>query len=530
MTNVKTLIEMLEFRATETPDKTAFTFIDQPCTYDEMWQQVNRFGAYLREQGVNSGDRVVMTLPNSTEFFSAFYGIQRVGAIPVPLFPGFGPDHVLSIMKLCGAGTIVVPSSTPQKQLEFFKTLSGKHNLSVVTVSDSASHPTNAEFPHIEPDDVAFIQYTSGSTGNPKGVQISHNNLITNIRQMIAAMKITENEIFVSWLPVYHDMGLILKTITPFYLAADIFLLPSSLKNVVAWLEAIQKHKATFTAAPDFAYRLCLRHIQNPEDYDLSSLRVALNAAEPVRHQTILDFEEKFGLKNVMVAAYGLAEATVGASMWPPNTKPKVDQHGHVSIGRPFPDIEITILQNGQAVGPGVIGEIAVKSTAIPRGYYNNPEATRNLHWKPNTILSGDLGYLDEEGDLFIVGRKKNSIIHAGHTIYPQEIEEVVDSLSSVRYSIAVGIDKGRIEGEQVYVFAEIRNGETASENALQDMVVEIVDKFHHQLGFRPGRVYLVKPKTIPMTYNGKFQHSRLKDMYLDGTLFEEGRILYPTY
>ncbi|MHC4621173.1 MAG: AMP-binding protein, partial [Planctomycetota bacterium] len=411
ITNVKTLIEMLELRADETPDTTAFTFIDRTCPYSELWRRLNQFGAYLQTLGTKSGDRVVLTLPNSPEFFFAFYGIQRVGAIAVPIFPGFGPAHILSIVKLCGANTIVVPSSTPEKQLAQFRAQATHHDLSVITVSESASYPspTKTEFPQISPDDVAFIQYTSGSTGNPKGVQLDHHHLITNVKQMIAGMEITEDDIFVSWLPVYHDMGLILKTMVPFYLAAQVILLPTNLKNVSTWLEAIQRYKATFTAAPDFAYRLCVRHIENPADYDLSTLRV-------------VDFEETFGLKNVMVAGYGLAEATVGVSMWPPQTEIKVDERGYVSIGSPFPEIEVQIIDKGQAVGPGQVGEIAIKSPANSRGYFGNPEATRHLFWQAGYILSGDLGYLDQAGHLFIVGRIKNTIIHAGRTIYPQEI------------------------------------------------------------------------------------------------------------
>jgi len=231
-----------------------------------------------------------------------------------------------------------------------------------------------------------------------------------------------------------------------------------------------------------------------------------------------------------MVAAYGLAEATVGVSMWPPSTPPKVDARGHVSIGRPFPDIEVSIMQAGQRVGPGVVGEIVIKSTAIPRGYLNNPPANEALFLRPDTIFSGDLGYLDEAGDLFIVGRKKASIIHAGHTIYPQEIQELVDAVPAVRYSMAVGIDKGRFEGEQVYIFAEVRTNGSEPEQVWQEMVVDIVGRFHSRLGFRPGRVYLVKAKTLPLTHNGKFQHNRLKEMYLDGSLFKTGQIIYPGY
>ncbi|MFN2168162.1 MAG: AMP-binding protein, partial [Anaerolineae bacterium] len=355
---ITTLIEMLEARATETADRVAFTFDQQACTYRQMWAGVNGFAATLLALGIERGDRVVVVLPNGGEFFSAFYGVQRAGATAVPFFPALGPAHILSMAHLCQARAIVVPSTTPQAQLATFRAQAAAQNLAVVTVPEPPPQPGTAPYPRIEPDDVAFIQYTSGSTGDPKGVQLSHRNLLTNARQMIAGMEITADDIFASWLPVYHDMGLILMTIVPFFLAADLFLLPTSLKEIDSWLEAIQRHGATFTAAPDFAYRLCVRHVKNPADYDLSSLRVALNAAEPVRAQTIAEFESAFGLQNVMTAGYGLAEATVGVSMWPPQTPIKIGQRGSVSVGPPFPEIDLKIVQDGRVLGPGEIGEI----------------------------------------------------------------------------------------------------------------------------------------------------------------------------
>jgi fatty-acyl-CoA synthase len=347
---------------------------------------------------------------------------------------------------------------------------------------------------------------------------------------MIAGMEITPQDIFVSWLPVYHDMGLILMTMAPFYLGTYVCLLPISLKDLHPWLDAIVEHKGTFTAAPDFAYRLLFRHIPNPQDFDLSTLRVALNAAEPVRPETIERFHKTFNLKDVMVAGYGLAEATVGVSMWPPGTPNKVDTKGFVSVGPPFPDVEVKIIKGGKNAPAGEIGEIAIKSPANSDGYFDQPHATADLFLDAETILSGDLGYLDKENYLYIVGRKKNIIKYYGRTIAPKEIEEAVDQVEVVRFSAAIGIDKGRVEGEQVYVFAEVRHGTSRSEDELQDIVIEIVGKVYRRMGFRPARTHLLKPRSIPQTHNGKIQYSKLKDQYLSGGLSTEKKILFPHY
>jgi len=520
---ISTLIDLLKYRAEQTAVSTAYTFLQEPCTYQDLWQRINRFAAHLRTLNIQHGERVLMALPNGHDFFDAFYGVQRAGGTAVPIYPGFSPARVLAMAQLSDARLIVLPAATPPAQLTAFQTQADQHGLTLITVADAKNDSPIGDFPRVKPDDIAFVQYTSGSTGNPKGVQLSHRNLLDNVRQMIAGMEITADDIFVSWLPVYHDMGLILKTMVPFYLAATVYLLPTSLQNIDLWLDTIQTHRATFTAAPDFAYRLALRRIANTAAYDLSSLRVALNAAEPVRASTMAAFEDAFNLQNVMVAGYGLAEATVGVSMWKPSTPPKIDGRGHVSIGRPFPHINITILQDDQPVPAGQIGEIAIQSIANTRGYLNNAAATAQLFWQGTIIRSGDLGYLDEEGYLYIVGRKKNIIIHAGHTVYPQEVEEIVNGVENVRYSAALGIDRGKIEGEQVMIFAEVREDETDFAN----IVINIVQAFNGRFGFRPARVYLVAPKTIPMTYNGKLQHQRLKTQFLDGQLKENGRILF---
>jgi acyl-CoA synthetase (AMP-forming)/AMP-acid ligase II len=520
-----TLIDMLSFRAEVSANKTAFTFNGQPVMFAELWQGIDRFATFLLERGFECGERVVIALPNSAEFFSAFYGIQRAGGIAVPVFPEAGVERTFSLADLCGAKIIVAPSSLPVVKLNHFRQLASQRHFSLVTVTESASIPPTTNFPQINPSDIAFLQYTSGSTGNPKGVMLTHASLLTNVRQMIAGMEITPDEIFVSWLPVYHDMGLILKTMVPFYLTAQVHLLPTNLRDVRPWLVAIQEHKATFTAAPDFAYRLCLRHV-DPGEYDLSSLRVALNAAEPVRATTIREFEQAFGLTNVMVAGYGLAEATVGVSMWKPGTSNRVDLHGRVSVGAPFPDADLLIVSDGKILPSGETGEIAICSKSNSLGYFNNPDETAKLFWKEDYFLSGDLGYLDKDGYLYIVSRKKNIIKRSGETISPQEIEEVVDTMPGVRFAAAIGVDRGGIEGEQVYVFAEIRD--TILESEYHEMALQMVADFHTHMGFRPARVYLLEPRSIPLTHNGKIQHTRLREMYLGGDLRKA--ILYPEY
>jgi fatty-acyl-CoA synthase len=192
--------------------------------------------------------------------------------------------------------------------------------------------------------------------------------------------------------------------------------------------------------------------------------------------------------------------------------------------------VEVAIVRDDAPLAPGERGEVMVKSPATTRGYFRNPEETRRLQWRDGYIRTGDQGYRDGDGDLYITGRTKSIIIQAGRNIAPQEVEESVDPLPFVRRSAGIGIDRGRIEGEQVYVFAEIRAGEATTNERRRAMVVAIVNAVHGRLGFRPGRVYLLAPRAIPMTYNGKLQHALLKQRYLEGTLRAKGQLLFPDY
>ena len=517
---------MLAWRAAETPETIAFTFGASSPTFAELWAEISGFASALAGRGIGRGDRVLLALPNGPEFFAVFYGIQRSGGTAVPVFPGSSAERIADLARISGARAVVLEERLEPEVADRVGDLVTAGGAELLTPA-AGEEARPADPPGPGPDDLAYIQYTSGSTGDPKGVQLSHANLLINIRQLIAGMEITASDVFVSWLPVFHDMGLVLMTMVPFSLAAELVLLPTSLRNIRNWLEAIQRHRGTFTAAPDFAYRLALRAGGR---HDLSSLRVALNAAEPVRASTLERFATTFGLDHVMMPGYGLAEATVGVCMWPPSTEVAVDERGFPSVGPPFPEVELRILGEEGPVGTGEVGEVLVRSPANTRGYLDDPAGTAELFWQDGFLRTGDLGYLDAAGRLTIVGRKKNIIIHSGRNLAPSEIEQAADEAREVRLAAAVGVDRGGDAGEQAYVFAEARAGDSLADEDRRALATGIVQRVHQRLGVRPGRVYLLRPRTIPLTANGKVRHQALKRAYLDGSLREAGVILFPDW
>ncbi len=534
-----TLLDILEKRAAGQAAKTAFTFHRcRGVSYGLLWDAVTRIGEKLLQTGLEKDEPVIIVIPNSPEFFYAFYGVQWAGGIAVPVFPGSGGERVTRLARICGASRVILSEEFPPADLDGVHRQWLKSHLKILTLPahpQAIPRPGSTKGPPTRrvrrSRDIAFIQFTSGSVGNPKGVMLSHGNLVTNLEQMIEGMKITPADRFVSWLPVYHDMGLILMTMVPFYLGLDLALLPTGLNYLKAWLKAIEENSGTFTAAPDFAYRLCLLYVRDPGSVDLSSLRTALDAAEPVRAETIRRFEERFGLKNVLLPAYGLAEATVGVSCWIPGAQVKVDYRGGVSVGDPFRGIEIRIADKYGPVRRGDMGNIYIGGPANTVGYCNNPGATAELFDRDGFIDTGDIGYVDIDGHYYIAGREKNVIIQGGFTMASREIEEWVDMLPFVRRSAAVGIDRGRSEGEQAYIFIEVKSGhKKTTKEKFMEMTGTVVNRFHETFGIRPGRVYFLVSRSIPMTYNGKIKYPQLKDDYLKGHLRENNHILFPGF
>ena len=523
-----TLLEMIAYHARFHSQHQVVTFGSRGMSYGELWGAIESFAGSLLDGGLERDDRVVLALPNGPGFLIGFYGAQRAGGIAVPIAPESGVGRVADLAALCDAAAVVIADDVDREAARTLAELVEPAKRRLLTLGDGL-RPRPAPKVAIEGKDIAFLQYTSGSTGDPKGVKLTHTSLLTNMDQMIAGMGITEEDSFVSWLPVHHDMGLILMTMVPMLLARPMVLMPTSVRSIRNWMATIAEHRATFTAAPDFAYRLAMRYARD-ERPDLSTLRVALNAAEPVRAGTVEKFERTFGLGHVMAPAYGLAEATVGVSMWSPGEAILADDRGCVSVGRPFPEIGIRIEAADGVAKPGEVGQIVVSSPANTRGYWNNEEATRALLTEDGSIRTGDLGYLDRDGNLFMVSRLKNIIIQAGRNIAPSEVEEEVEGLGFVRRAAAVGIDRGGTEGEQMWVFVEPNGEKAKATEAYDEMVIEVVSAVHERLGIRPGRVYLLEPRTIPMTANGKLKHAALRASYLDGSLRADEKILHPRY
>ena len=526
-----TLGETMRRRAELSPAMQYFNVFDETVTYARLWEQSGRYAAGLARAGVRAGDKVCLIYPTCAEFFYTFFGCVRLGVVPVPLYPTLGVEATASIFRDSEAVAVATigwfrPGVDQSAVLA--------PNLRMILEPNDLDVDGTPPRPYeAAPEDVAFIQYTSGSTGQPRGVMLTHRNVVQTCTFMAEAAGITASDRVVSWLPLYHDMGLIGCSFTPPLSATPIWLLPPDLRNPRPWLELITKLQATFTVSPDFGYRNCVRHTRQTTDLDITSLKAALSGAEPVRPSTIHAFESHFGLKNVVCPCYGLAEATLAVAIWPRHTPLRFDKSGRfVSVGAPCRGVEVRVMEPAGEGGPGtallpasVEGEICVKSPGVMKGYYNNPEATAKVLSADGWLRTGDLGFVDDGGYLYITGRLKDLIILGGENVLPADIEEVVDHVPGVRYSAAVGVDSERTGTQRLHVVAEVRT-ETAEEQEYRALVREIVGRVHQSRGHRPARVLLVRSNTIPKTSSGKIQRSRLVQMIQGGELTD--RVVHP--
>jgi acyl-CoA synthetase (AMP-forming)/AMP-acid ligase II len=522
----ETLVSLLGRRAAADPGIPYFHLYDEAITYGRLWRQSARYAAGLRRCGIDRGDKVSLIYPTCAEFFYTFLGALRLGAVPVPLYPTLGIDATANVLRDSEAKAVAtIGWFRPGVEESQSAAPDVRH---VVEPSDLDVDDAPPPFPDVRSDDTAFIQYTSGSTGHPRGVVLSHANVVSTVQFMAEAAQLTRRDVVVSWLPLYHDMGLIGCCFTPPWTGSPLYLLPPDLKNPRVWLELITQVGATFTVSPDFGYRNCVRNIGDTAGIDLTTLKQALSGAEPVRLSTIEAFEEKFGVDNLITPCYGLAEATLAVAIWPRRTPLRLDTSGRfLSVGRPCRGVSVRIMDGDREQPAGAEGEICVKSPGVMQGYYNNPEATRRVLSPDGWLRTGDLGMVDGEGYLYVTGRLKDLIIVGGQNIVPVDIEEIVDHIPGVRYSAAVGIEKERTGSQRLHVIAELREP-AAAPDTWSRLVREIVQRVHQGSGHRPARVLLVVPGTIPKTSSGKIQRSRLalliqKDELGDRLLYASG-------
>jgi acyl-CoA synthetase (AMP-forming)/AMP-acid ligase II len=516
--NATTLTEMMRRRTALTPDQQYFELYGETVTYRRLWAQSGRFAAALARAGLGLGDKICLIYPTCAEFFYTFFGALRIGAVPVPLYPTLGVEATARIARDSETSAVATIGWFRPGVDESVALAPNVRTILEPTDLDreAPAPPLHQAHEH----DLAFLQYTSGSTGEPRGVMLTHRNVVSTIRFMAEAAGLTADDRVVSWLPLYHDMGLIGCAFTPPLTAAPLWLLPPDLRNPRQWLELITKVRATFTVSPDFGYRNCVRHVRDTSDLDLGSLKGALSGAEPVRLSTIDAFEERFGLKNVILPCYGLAEATLAVALWPRATPRRIDPSGRfLSVGRPCPGISVRIMPPatddpaGEAVlGANREGEICVKSPGVMEGYYNNPEATARVLLPDGWLRTGDLGFVDGEGYLYVTGRLKDIMILGGENVVPADIEEIVDHVPGIRYGAAVALDSERTGAARLHVVAEVRD-ESATREVYHDLVREVVRQVHAGRGHRPARVFLVRAGSIPKTSSGKIQRARLAEM-----------------
>lgn len=521
-------------------------------TYRQLHDDALAAAGGLFESDITAGDRVAIMLPTSRDFFVVFFAVLMLGAIPVPIYPPFRPSQIeehlrrqAGILKNAEACALVTSSEIRNVGNLLFGLVGAMRH--ILDASELAKAPPLPAPLPTTGDTTALIQYTSGSTGDPKGVVLTHSNILANIRAMGAVIKASSADRVVSWLPLYHDMGLIGCWLGSLYYGAPALIMSpiSFLADPVRWLRAIHEHKATISAAPNFAFEFCLKSINDARivGLDLSTLRAVLNGAEPVSPTTIARFVERFsayGFKaEMMMPVYGLAENAVGLAFPPVGRAPLIDhviRHALdyegvasaatqddanalllVACGRPLPHHEIRVVDDDSRELPERHeGRLQFRGPSATTGYFNSPEKNRALFdgdWRE----TGDRGYIIG-GDIVITGRIKDLIKRAGRNIYPQELEEAVGSLEGARrgcVAVFPALDR-RAGTERLIVMAETRLTEDSRKESLRKAIIDASQKL---LDLAPDEIVLVAPHTVPKTSSGKIRRASARAIFESGQL-----------
>ena len=572
-----TIVDLLRQRAAYRPHDRAFTFLvdgeneELNITYAELDRKARALGAWLLDRGM-VGKRVLLLYPSGLDFIAAFMGCLYGGAIAVPAYPPRKNRSVERIEAIAADADAAVALTTRDVLDRFDGLRAAAPSLEhLVWQVDSELDPGWAdrwERPDIAGETLAFLQYTSGSTGMPKGVMLSHENLLHNSLRIMQAFEITRSQSGVFWLPSFHDMGLIGGILVPLYGGKfNVLMSPVAfLQKPLRWLQAIAKYRATISGGPNFAYELCVRKT-TPEQraaLDLSSWSLAFNGAEPVRAETIDAFCEAFApsgfRRQAFYPCYGLAESTLMVTGGMKFEAPVIRSFDTVALeagaalaktdagarrlvgsGRELDGQDVLIVdpQTCEALPPGRVGEIWVSGPSVAQGYWNRPEETQATFgamlaqgepvatqqsvskWRPNPgpyLRTGDLGFFDD-GELFVTGRLKDLIIIRGRNHYPQDIERSVEEASGlIRAGSVAAFAVDVEERERVVVVAEVERGRRDAAD-LTDAFDAIRRRLAtgHELAVEA--IVLVRPNSIPKTSSGKIQRHAARRQFLDGSL-----------
>lgn len=581
-TKARTLGEMLLTRARGPQgDDIRFLFVDEASappdktpegddgsvsySFAEALATARRAAAHLQSRGVSRGDRVLLVLPTSPSFLAAYYGCQVLGAIPVPVVPPLSlarmEDHMARIARVAQVSQAKAAILTDQL-VPVFKVARSKHKgarealNNLILGTDLLNEEESLSEVHIaDPDDAAMIQFTSGSTGDPKGVVLSHRCLLANMKGIGLGAGFGPDDVAVTWLPLFHDMGLIGHFLASTAWGLPLILIPPEkfIRRPKTWLQAMSRYKGTASAAPNFAYSLCAKKLKDRDlvGVDLSRWRVALCGAEPINAETVQKFIDRFaeyGFRaGTFFPVYGMAEFSLAATFPPPGRPPVYDvinrsqferkgvaeplEGGQevvgrsdadslvwVSVGSPLPgghDMRI-VDAKGKLLPDRREGEIEVTGPSLMKGYYRNPLATSEA-LRDGWLRTGDRGYI-ADGELYVTGRTKEMIIKGGKNLYPQDVEAAAARVEGIRIGCcaAFGLNNEKRGTEDLVLICETRSKDS-DERAR--MMSEVRSAVLRSIGATPDVVLLVGPGTVPKTSSGKIQRDLMRKRYRSGDL-----------
>ena len=566
--NVKTLNELLQWHQKNHPERIHVHLYGEnnepkKITYDMLLKSARSIAASLQQRSLNPGQTVAIMLPTSSDYLSSFYGILLAGGIPVPVYPPFRPsqfeDHMRRQAGILTNAQVVMMITVPEAQAAARLLKAQVQSLhSIVTPQELTTHHEHFSAPVVHAEDTAFLQYTSGSTGNPKGVVLTHAQLLANIRIMGEAVQAKSTDIFVSWLPLYHDMGLIGAWLGSLYHACPLALMSplAFLTNPSRWFWMIHNHRATLSAAPNFAYGLCVSKLEDSDinGLDLSTWRFAFNGAEPVSPQTIKQFSKRFsayGFKpEVMSPVYGLAEVGVGLAFPPLERGPIIDNiqtepfmsYGKaipaeesdsnslefVACGQPLSGYEIRIVDSrGRELPEREVGQLQFQGPSATNGYFRNPESSREL-FDGDWLNSGDLAYV-ASGDIYLTSRTKDIIIRSGHNIYPYQTEDAIGEIPEIRKGcVAIIGSTDSITGtERIVVLAETRETDAVTLESIKRKITTVATD---SLGMPPDEVFLGPPHTVLKTSSGKIRRAAMRDLFEKGEINKQDKAIWSQY